>query len=59
MILEKQIIKLRESNKLLKKERDMYKKAYSELSCYFDSISDEEQEKVAKKLERIFKTKLK
>lgn len=30
-------------------------KAYEELSCYFDSISDEEQPKVAKRLERIFK----
>jgi hypothetical protein len=59
MISEKEIIKLRETNKLLKKERDMYKKAYSELECYFDSISDEEQIIVAKKLERIFKTKAK
>lgn len=33
----------------------MYKKAYQELSCYFDSISDEEQPKVAKRLEKIFK----
>ena len=59
MMLEEQVLKLRDKNKTLKKERDMYKKAYSVLSCYFDSISDEEQEKVAKKLERIFKVKLK
>ena len=58
-MLEEQVLKLRDKNKTLKKERDMYKKAYSVLSCYFDSISDEEQEKVAKKLERIFKVKLK
>lgn len=37
------------------KERDMYKQAYEELSCYFDSISDEEQPKVAKRLKKIFK----
>jgi hypothetical protein len=59
MILEKEIVKLKKNNKLLKKERNMYKKAYHELECYFDSISDEEQEKVAKRLERIFKIKLK
>ena len=56
-MLEKEIIKLRETNKLLKKERDMYKKAYYELECYLDSISDEEQVKVAKRLEKIFKIK--
>ena len=59
MILKEQVLKLREKNKVLKRERDMYKKAYFILSCYFDSISDKEQEKVAKKLERIFKVKLK
>ena len=37
------------------KERDVYKQAYEGLSCYFDSISDEEQPKVAKRLEKIFK----
>jgi len=49
------IKKLREEIKLLKKERNRYKKAFEELECYFDSISDEEQPKVAKKLEKIFK----
>lgn len=44
----------KQKEKLIK-ERDMYKKAYQELSCYFDSISDEEQPKVAKRLEKIFK----
>ena len=39
------------------KELKKYKKAYEILNCYFDSISDEEQEKVAKQLERIFKLK--
>jgi hypothetical protein len=56
-MLEKEIIKLRETNKLLKKERDMYKKAYYELECYLDSISDEQQIILVKKLERIFKIK--
>jgi hypothetical protein len=36
-------------------EIEKYKKAYAELSCYFDSISDEEQPKVAKRLKKIFK----
>jgi hypothetical protein len=30
-----------------------YKKGYEILSEYFDSISDEEQEKVAKRLEKV------
>ena len=33
-------------------------KAYEELNCYFDSISDEEQDKVAKRLNKIFGIKL-
>ena len=41
--------------KQLQKERSVYKKAYEELSCYFDSISDEEQPKVGKRLEKLFK----
>lgn len=49
------VLKLKEQIKVLKKEKAQYKKAYEELSCYFDSISDEEQPKVAKKLEKIFK----
>lgn len=53
--LELKILKLKETIKTLKKERNQYMKAYEELSCYFDSISDEEQPKVAKRLERIFK----
>ena len=44
----------KQKEKLIK-ERDMYKQAYEELSCYFDSISDEEQPKIAKRLEKIFK----
>ena len=47
--------KLLEENKTLKAELKMYKKAYEELNCYFDSISDEEQDKVAKRLNKIFK----
>ena len=50
--------KLKEEIKILKREKNQYKKAYHELSCYFDSISDEEQSKVAKRLDRIFKIKL-
>lgn len=49
---------VREEKEKLIKEKDMYKQAYKELVCYFDSISDEEQPKVAKKLEKIFKTML-
>ena len=44
----------KQKEKLIK-ERDMYRQAYEELSCYFDSISDEEQPKIAKRLEKIFK----
>lgn len=44
----------KQKEKLIK-ERDVYKQAYEELFCYFDSISDEEQPKVAKRLEKIFK----
>ena len=47
----------KEKFKLLRQEKNMYKKAYYELSCYFDSIDDEEQEKVGKRLDRIFKVK--
>lgn len=49
---------LKEEIKTLKKELKMYKKAYEELNCYFDSISDEEQGKVAKRLNKIFGIKL-
>jgi hypothetical protein len=56
------VVKLKEQIKVLKKEKaqfesikQVYKKAYEELNCYFDSISDEEQPKVAKKLDKIFK----
>ena len=49
---------LKEEIKTLKKELKMYKKAYEELNCYFDSISDEEQPKVSKRLNKIFGIKL-
>lgn len=55
--LGSQVLKLKEENKLLKKELKQYKKAYSEMFCYFDSISDEEQELLVKRLNRIFKLK--
>lgn len=48
---------LAEKNKTLikdlKKEVKRYKKAYQILISYFDSISEEEQDKVAKKLEKL------
>jgi hypothetical protein len=50
-------LKLTEENKLLKKELKQYKKAYNEMYCYFDSISDDEQELLSKRLDRIFKLK--
>lgn len=56
MITNIQITKLKEQIKLLRKERNQYKKAYEETICYFDSISDEEQPKLSKKLDRIFKS---
>ena len=57
MTPEQKILKLKERIKILQKEKNQYKKAYEELSCYFDSISDEEQPKVAKRLERILHIK--
>jgi hypothetical protein len=36
-------------------EKEKYKKAYHEINCYFDSISDEEKPKLAKRLKKIFK----
>lgn len=50
--------KLKEQIIILKKELQKYKKAYYVLSPYFDSISDEEQDKVAKRLNKIFGIKL-
>lgn len=49
------VVKLKEKIKILKKEKAQYEKAFEELICYFDSISDEEQPKISKRLERIFK----
>jgi len=42
-------------NANLKKLINYWTAAYYEMDCYFDSISDEEKPKVAKRLERIFK----
>jgi hypothetical protein len=47
--------KLKAENKQLKLHVNGYRKAYEEFNCYFDSISDEEQSKLAKRLENIFK----
>lgn len=38
----------------LKADLDKYKKAFQEMLCYFDSISDEEQPKLHKRLNKIF-----
>jgi hypothetical protein len=48
-----QLLKIRYNE--LRKDRNKYKKAYQILECYFDSIADDEQEIVAKKLKTIFK----
>lgn len=53
--MEEIILKQKKKIKELSTELKAYKKAYAELYCYFDSISDEEQAKVAKRLEKIFK----
>ena len=45
--------KLKEQIKVLKKELKRYQKGYNILSCYFDSISDEEQITVNKQLTRL------
>lgn len=39
--------------KEVKKELKKFQKAYEILICYFDSISDEEQPKVDKKLNKL------
>ena len=50
---ESKILALKERLKQQKKETTKYKKAYTEVMCYFDSISDEEQPKLAKRLDKI------
>jgi len=57
MTTEKKLETLRVRFEKLKKERNQYKKGFHLLECYFDSISDEEQEKVSKQLVKIFKIK--
>jgi len=47
----------RDKIKILTKELKKYKVAYQLLICYFDSISDDEQQVLYKKLSRIFKIK--
>ena len=41
------------TNQLLEKELIKFKKAYHLLMTYFDSIADEEKEKVSKELEKL------
>jgi len=49
---------LRVKNKLLAKELKQYKRGYGEMICYFDSIDEDEQIKLSKRLDRIFKINL-
>jgi len=53
MKTEQKIHKLREQLKQQKRETARYKKGFYVLNPYFDSISDEEQPKVAKKLDKL------
>lgn len=46
MVAESELLKV-------KSELKKYKKAYEILNCYFDSISDEEQPKVARRLDKL------
>jgi len=57
MTTEKKLETLQVRFDKLRKERNQYKKGFHLLECYFDSISDEEQEKVSKQLVKIFKIK--
>ena len=50
---ESKILALREELKQQKRETAKYKKAYYEVMQYFDSISDEEKIKLAKRLDKI------
>lgn len=52
-MIDKQKQKQKEVIRALKKEVKRYSKAYSILAEYFDSISDEEQPKVSKKLQKL------
>jgi len=45
---------MKDEIKNLKEQLKLWKKAYYELDCYFDSISDEEKPKVWKRLQKIF-----
>ena len=53
--LQTQIKQLKDVIASIKKEKRNYKKAFNEVMCYFDSISDEEQPKLLKKIDKIFK----
>ena len=50
---ESKILALKEELKQQKKDTVKYKKAYHEVMCYFDSISDEEKPKLLKRLDKI------
>jgi len=51
--MTKKELKLQETIKELRAEKKRYKKGFEIMICYFDSISDEEQPKVNKQLEKI------
>lgn len=44
----------KKENRELKRQLKYWKSAYYEVDSYFDSISEEEQPKLAKRLEKIF-----
>lgn len=46
-------VKKQEEIENLKKELSKYQKGFNEVMCYFDSISDEEQPKLLKRLTKI------
>jgi hypothetical protein len=51
--LETQVTRLKAKNKELTKKSVMYQKGFYILMCYWDSIYDDEKEKVSKELTRI------
>lgn len=50
---ESKILTLKERLKQQRKDTAKYKKAYYEVMQYFDSISDEEKPKLARRLDKI------
>jgi len=44
----------KKENSNLRKQLKYWKEAFNEIDCYFDSISEEEKPKLAKRLEKLF-----